>query len=58
MRESTRTTEAEPQFDLTDDTYRKPDLFFRPTSLLMPKVRGPDALLVNFNSVRLVLAPG
>ena len=37
---------AEPQFDLTDDTYRKPDILLRPASILMPDVRGPDALLI------------
>jgi Uma2 family endonuclease len=36
--------EPETQFNLTDDTYRKPDLLIRPASVL--NARGPDALLV------------
>ena len=38
--------EVEPQFNLANDTYRKPDILLRPAAIRLPKVRGPDALLV------------
>jgi Uma2 family endonuclease len=38
--------DPEPQFNLTEETYRKPDILVRPASIQVPDVRGPDALLV------------
>ena len=37
---------AEPQFNLTDDSYTNPDILVHPAALLTPDVRGEDALLV------------
>jgi Uma2 family endonuclease len=37
---------AEPQLNLTDDTYCGPDIAVRPVSISMPDVRGATALLV------------
>ena len=37
---------AEPQFNLTDDSYTEPDIVVRPAAILMPDVRGETALLV------------
>ncbi len=37
---------AEPQFNLTADTYLVPDLLVHPTTIATPDARGPDALLV------------
>ena len=38
--------DGEPQFNLTDDTYRKPDILLRSAAMSGYDVRGPDALLV------------
>jgi Uma2 family endonuclease len=35
----------EAQFNLDEDTYTQPDILVRPASILVPFVRGPDALL-------------
>lgn len=37
---------AEPQFNLSDDTYTKTDILVRPASIRSPDLRGPTALLV------------
>ena len=37
---------AEPQFNLTDDTYLMPDILAHPAAIKTPDVRGGDALLV------------
>lgn len=37
---------GEPQLNLTDDTYTKPDLLVRPAGVRTPDVRGETALLV------------
>lgn len=37
---------AEPQFNLTDDTYLNPDILVHPAAIKTPDVRGRDALLV------------
>jgi Uma2 family endonuclease len=36
----------EPQFNLADDTYTKPDLLVRPHTIRTPDLRGPDVFLV------------
>ena len=38
--------DGEPQLNLTDDTFKKPDIVVRPASIRMSALRGPDALLV------------
>ena len=37
---------AEPQLNLADDTYTKPDILVRPAAIRTPDVRGDTALLV------------
>ena len=37
---------AEPQLNLTDDTYTNPDILVRPVAIRTPDVRGETALLV------------
>jgi Uma2 family endonuclease len=38
--------DGEPHFNLTDDTFRKPDILLRSAAMSGYDVRGPDALLV------------